>query len=198
MKTSFSIFSWLLILVLQACVPDRHPYYIPYGEGTLVRKGEGPRNTIARVIDEKIIFEVHLRADHGTGYTSGMLLTTIFRVPEGVVMKLASGKFVVESESLANPIVVNAREFDSVTLNTGEWLKYKIDAELTGHTATTRFLLSEETRHTWYRISLPIEQHDLSSVTIRFPDIAVNDRTHPIAPLEFRRQVGTFWYSINE
>jgi len=196
MKRSYAKFGLLLIVLLQACMPSKEIYYVPYGKGEIASR-VGPNNVLTLVIDSKVIFDVCLHSDYGAGEFNGISLTAIFRVPDGVNIKLETGQFVLESESLTKPLIFNAHEFESYNQNTGKYVKYQISDTLHGYSIERRNLFFKETTHAWYRISLPIEQNDLSEITVKFPDVVIDGQLFRISPVKFERQVDTFWYSIN-
>jgi hypothetical protein len=197
MKTSMRLPAWILILLLQACMPIiNQEYYVPYGEGASVTKGA--TNYLTSTIGGKVILETHLIADYGSGALSDIYLSVIFRVPDGVHIKLASSQFILESKSLDAPVTLKAQEYESDLYGPNKGRKYEITDELHGYTVIIgEFKPLQQTLHAWYRVNIPIEQHDLSIVTVKFPDIEINGQIYNIAPVRFERNVGTFWYQMN-
>jgi len=197
LKTSMRLSTWILILLLQACMPIiNQEYYVPYGEGASVTKGA--TNYLTSTIGGKVILETHLIADYGSGALSDIYLSVIFRVPDGVHIKLASSQFILESKSLDAPETLKAQGYESDSYGPNKSRKYEITDELHGYTVIIGgFKPLQQTLHAWYRVILPIEQHDLSIVTVKFPDIEINSQIYHIPPVRFERNVGTFWYQMN-
>ena len=171
MNTSIRSLTWLLLLLLQACVPIiNQQYYIPHGEGDVV--SQGAHNYLVRTIGEKVIFETNLFMDYGSGVLSGIYLRVIFRVPDGVRIKLTSDQFILEGKALDAPVTLKAQGYNSDRYGPNKGRRYEITDELHGYTVITGgFKPLQQTRHAIYKVGLPIEQHDLNIVTIRFPDI---------------------------
>ncbi len=197
MKTSTRLLTCILILLLQACTPIirfNKQYYIPHGEGELV--SNDLMNYLLMTIGGKVRIDAYLFpncvADYGSGTPPGILLHVIFRVPEGTHIKLTSGQFIFESKSLDAPVSVKAQVLESDSYGSNKQRKYKITDELPGYTVIIGKLF-KQTMHAFYSASIPTEQHDLSIVTVKFPDIEINGQIHHIAPVRFERHVGTFW-----
>ena len=198
LKTPMRLPTWILILLLQACMPIvNQEYYVPYGEGALVTKGT-TTNYLTSTIGGEVILETYLIADYGTGALSDIYLYVIFRVPDGIHIKLASSQFILESKSLDAPVTLNAQGYESDNYGPNKRRKYEITDELHGYTVIIGgFKPSQQTVHAWYSVKLPIEQRDMSIVTVQFPDIEINGQIYPITPVRFKRNVGTFWYQMN-
>lgn len=183
---------YILALALQACAISYNvPYYLPEGEGKIVRRNEGQINYLKSTIGEKVIFEVALDPELG--------LLVIYRVPDGNHINLTSDKFVIESSSINTPIILRAKELESDSFGPNKRKKYKIIDDLPGYTVTFHgfFKPYKDTTHAFYSLIIPIDKKNLDDATVYFPNILINNELHQVSPVNFEKHIGSFFHPLN-